>query len=79
MPFPLKKLRKILKSFGAWEDSSRGKGGHTAFLFEVGDHTELYPIPNKREILDCYVSGVRRKFKLTKADGISDEDFFGRG
>jgi hypothetical protein len=34
---------------------------------------------NEDEILDCYVAGCRKKFKLTKKDGITDSEFFGRG
>jgi len=78
VPYPLKKLRKILKSYNAWEDSTRGKGGHTAFIREVDGVGELYPIPNSREVENCYVKGVRRKFKLTKDDHVSDEEFFSR-
>jgi hypothetical protein len=32
MPLPMKKLRRALKAYGAWEEPERGKGGHTAFL-----------------------------------------------
>jgi len=78
VPYPLKKLRKILKSYDAWEEPARGKGGHTAFLCEVEGNVELYPIPKSREVENCYVKGVRRKFKLTEDDGISDQEFFNR-
>ena len=79
MPFPLKKLRRILKSYDAWEDSSRGKGSHTMFFRRVDGSLYSYPIPTHRpEINDSYVRGVRKRFKLTPADGVSDEVFFGR-
>jgi hypothetical protein len=78
MPLSMKKLRRALAAFGAWEESHRGKGGHTAFLCNVEGKTQLYPIPNKREVADCYVRGVRRKFKLTADDGISDEEFLAK-
>lgn len=31
----LRDLRKILRSFGVQEDSSRGKGGHTLFWIQL--------------------------------------------
>lgn len=76
MPLSMKKLRRALKAYGAWEEPERGKGGHTAFLRVVDGKTQLYPIPNKREVEDCYVRGVRRKFALTPEKGVSDEVFF---
>ena len=76
MPLPFKKLCKILKAYDAWEDPSRGKGGHTAFLREVDGRTQLFPMPKKKEVLDSYVKALRRKFKLTPKDGVSDEEFF---
>lgn len=79
MPISFKKLGKILRAYDAWEDSSRGKGGHTAFLREVEGTIELFPLPKKKEVLDSYVRALRRKFKLTPQDGVSDEEFFGNG
>jgi hypothetical protein len=48
------------------------------FFRQLEDAVFSYPIPNQREINDCYVKGVRKKFKLTEKDGTTDEDFFGR-
>lgn len=39
----------------------------------------MYPLPNKREVADSYVKGVRRKFHLTPEDGVSDAEFIDRG
>jgi hypothetical protein len=79
VPLPLRKLRRILKSFDAWEDASRGKGSHTMFFRDVGGAVYSYPIPtHKRDVNDCYVRGVRKRFKLTSADGVSDVEFFSR-
>ncbi len=79
MPLPLKKLRKILLSFGAWEDISRGKGSHTMFFIKRDDGQFSYPIPtHDKDVLDSYVRGVRKRFKLRPEDGVTDEDFFGR-
>jgi hypothetical protein len=71
-------LRKILRSFGVQEDSSRGKGGHTLFWIQFPDGLFTYPMPGRSDVLPCYVKGARKKFRLTPEDGISDEEFFGR-
>ena len=74
----LKRLRRILKRYGAWEDPSRGKGSHTMFFRKLASGTVSYPIPtHKPEIAKVYVRGVRRKFELTPEHGVSDEDFYG--
>lgn len=79
MPYPLKKLRRILVSYGAWEEPNRGRGSHTMFKRNIGGGVFSYTFPTKRaEVNDCYVKGVRKKFKLTEADGVSDSDFFSR-
>lgn len=76
----LLQLRRILASFGVSEDTSRGKGSHTLFYKHIDGGVQSYPVPKHgKEVQNCYVSGARKKFKLTKADGISDEDFFGQG
>jgi hypothetical protein len=75
----LKQLRRILRSYGVSEDSSRGKGGHTMFWKQFPGGTFTYPVPNKADVRPCYVSGCRRRFKLMPVDGVSDADFFGRG
>jgi hypothetical protein len=74
----LRELRKILRSFGVEEDKSRGKGDHTLFYKQFPDGRFSYPIPDKTDVLPCYVSGARRKYRLTREDGITDDDFFGR-
>lgn len=79
MPFQLRKLRRILTSFEAWEDTSRGRGSHTMFFRKIDGVVFSYPVPtHKPELNDCYVRGVRKKLKLTPKDGVSDSDFFGR-
>jgi hypothetical protein len=79
VPYSLRKLRRILAHYGCWEDTARGKGSHTMFLRKMDKGVFSYPIPKQKkedEILDCYVSGVRKKFKLAKKDGVSDEEFY---
>ncbi len=39
-----------------------------------------YPIPYRSghdDVERCYVNGARRAFRLTRQDGITDEDFYG--
>ena len=79
MPYTLRKLRRILAHYNCWEETARGKGSHTLFMREIDGSVFSYPIPKQKkedEILDCYVSGVRKKFKLSKKDGVSDNEFF---
>ena len=75
----LKELRKILRCFGVAEDSSRGKGSHTVFSRTFDDGTFSYPIPDRKDVLPCYVKGVRKKLRLLPEHGVTDEEFFGKG
>jgi len=75
---PLKKLRRIARRFGVEEDVSGGKGSHTKFFQTIDGRKFTYPIPtSSKEIEQCYVAGFRRRFQLTPADGVSDEEFYG--
>ena len=73
----LNELRRILGSFGVHETSG-GKHG-VKFWKQFPDGKFSYPVPcHGKEVLDCYVRGSRKKFRLTPSDGISDKDFYGR-
>jgi hypothetical protein len=74
----LKELRRILRKFpGITEDPSGGKGSHTLFERNIGNDTFTYPIPTTgSDVLICYVRGIRKKFKLRRADGVSDKQFY---
>jgi hypothetical protein len=74
----LRNLKRILRSFGVNEARSRGKGDHILFWKDFADGRFSYPIPDKPDVLPCYVKGARKKFRLLPADGISDEEFFRR-
>lgn len=74
----LRDLRRILRSFDCWEETSRGKGGHTMFFRMIDGRKFSYPIPGRDDVLACYVRGARRKFRLTAEDGVSDADFYSR-
>jgi predicted RNA binding protein YcfA (HicA-like mRNA interferase family) len=44
-PLKLHDLRRILRSFGVEEDTSRGKGSHTMFYKQFPDGLRHYPVP----------------------------------
>lgn len=73
----LQKLRKRLAAFGVTENKARGKGSHTLFEKVTDEGYRSFPVPTTRkDVLDCYVKAIRRKFKLMPEDGMSDEEFF---
>jgi len=73
----LRDLRSILSRYGVVADDSRGKGSHTMYIREVDGKTYSYPIPNDKDVLPCYVKGVRKKLRLLPENGVTDEEFFG--
>ena len=74
----LRKLRQRLAAFGVSEDPARGKGSHTVFMKTFENGTFTYTVPTTRkDVLDCYVKGCRRRFKLMPEVGVSDGQFFG--
>ena len=56
--------------------SSRGKGSHTMFFREIGGSVFSVPIPTGRDVLPSYIRQVRRRFRLSKADGVTDDEFY---
>jgi len=75
----LKELRRILASFGVGENKKRGKGGHTLFYKDFPEGRFTFPVPvHGKDVLDCYVDGCRKKFRLRPDDEVTDEDFYGR-
>jgi hypothetical protein len=76
-PLKLHELRRLLAAYGVAENPSKGKGSHTTFFLG----TSSYPVPtNRSDVARQYVSGCRRRFSLTPADGVSDYDFYeGKG
>jgi hypothetical protein len=68
-------LCNALRRYGVWEEEGKR---HKKFLRNIDGCVFTYPIPRHgNEVKQCYVAGVRKKFKLTKSDGISDEEFYG--
>ncbi len=77
-PPELHDLKRILRSFAVDCTESRGKGGHVLFSKQFPDGYFSYPVPNRKDVLPCYVKGARTKFRLLPDDGVSDDDFHGR-
>jgi hypothetical protein len=76
------RARAILKTFGIVEDTTkRGKGSERMFAGIVDG--KITRLPTK-----CHNEGdqkpvgviksIRRHFKLTEADGVTDKEFYGR-
>ena len=76
-----RRLRRILKAFGIEEDKSRGKGSERMFVGVVEGKIVRYPTK-------CHGDGdikpkgvlraIRRTFRLTEEDGVTDRSFYGR-
>jgi len=77
-PIKLRDLRRILARYGCWEDASLGKGSHTTFLRTIDGVVWKYPVPTHgRDMIGIgYVKLIRKRFRLTRADGIADGDFY---
>ena len=78
-PLKYRRLLKCLKRFGAYEDTKRGKGSERMLCRTVDGRLERYPIrchSENEEKPKAVVRAVRRRFRLTKEDGIPDGDFY---
>jgi hypothetical protein len=74
-PLKLHDLCRILRRYGVWEEEGKK---HKQLLRNVSGRVQSFPVPRHgNEVKQCYVTGVRKRLKLTNADGISDEDFYG--
>lgn len=73
----LRQLRRAVRRYGGWEDSSRGKGSHTMFFRIRNGQEYSYPIPtHDKQVRKHYVKGLRERLGLAATDGIADEDFY---
>ena len=82
--FPLKyrRLRAILKTYGIQEESlKRGKGSERMFVGVVNGRITRLPTKCHNEGDDkprAVIRSIRRHFRLTEADGVTDEEFYAR-
>jgi len=80
-PLRYRDLRAILKTFGIAEHKARGKGSERLFVGVVNGQIHRYPTK-------CHgegdtkpvpvINAIRRKFKITESDGVTDDNFYGR-
>jgi ribosomal protein L19E len=74
-------LLRRLKLFGVTEDKSRGKGSERLLSRIVGGRkytttTKCHSESDQKPV--AVIRALRRRLKLTKEDGVSDEDFYGK-
>lgn len=80
-PLKYRVLRKILATFGVHEEQGRGKGSERMLVGIVDGRVVRYPTKCHHEGDEKQIpviNAIRRHFKLTAADGVSDQDFYGR-
>jgi len=76
-PLKLHRLRQILRRYQVVEDVTRGKGSHTLFIRMLPEGKVSYPIPtSKEDVYSVYIRALRKRFKLTELDGVTDYDFY---
>ncbi|MHC5541211.1 type II toxin-antitoxin system HicA family toxin [Singulisphaera rosea] len=72
-------LKSILNRYGVGWSEQRGTGSHILFSKEMDGGIFTYPIPTHgKDVLACYLRGVRKKFKLRAEDGVADKDFYSK-
>jgi hypothetical protein len=78
-PLKYRDLIRILRRFGVHEETFRGKGSERMLVGMVDGRTERYPTKchNEGDVKpQGVIKAIRRRFKLTKQDGISDGEFY---
>ncbi len=74
-----RKLLKILRRFGINEVKARGKGSHRMLFGVVDGGLVKHPIKchnDGEEKPKAVIASIRRVFKLTPKDGVTDNDFY---
>lgn len=75
-----RELRKRLEVFGVTESTKRGKGSER-LLTRIVDGRVLSTTTKCHSESDqkpkAVIKAIRRRLKLTTADGVSDEEFYG--
>lgn len=81
-PLKYRDLRKRLKEYGINEENpKRGKGSERMFVGVVDGRVVKYPTKCHSEGDEKpvpVINAIRRLFRLSEADGISDEAFYGK-
>ena len=74
-PLKLRDLSKIVRRYGVWEEQGKK---HLKFLRNIEGSVFSYPVPRHgTDVKQCYVAGLRKHLRLTAADGVSDNEFYG--
>lgn len=78
-PLKYRILLKNLRRFGITEDKARGKGSHRMLFGVVDGGLVKHPIKchnDGEEKPKAVIASIRRVFKLTTKDGVTDNDFY---
>jgi hypothetical protein len=73
------KWRDLLRIAAKWRISvspPAGGGSHYKFSRQLADGVYTYPIPHRDVVGKPYLRGLRKQFRLTTDDGISDHEFY---
>jgi predicted RNA binding protein YcfA (HicA-like mRNA interferase family) len=73
-------VRSCVARFGVGEDPARGKGSHRMLVRVVQGREVRYPVPchnENHELSRQIIKAIRRAFRLTVDDGVSDAEFYG--
>lgn len=75
------RLKRILVSYGLVVDKAGAKGSEVKISDPLRTHKRMRIGKHGRnpEIAKQVIGNIRRKFQLTAEDGVSDQDFYGRG
>jgi hypothetical protein len=80
-PLKYRDLRRRLKKYGIQESKARGKGSERLFVGYVGGRLVTYPTKCHNEGDEKptpVIEAIRRAFRLTEENGITDDEFYGR-
>ncbi|MCH8314829.1 MAG: hypothetical protein IIA64_02545 [Planctomycetes bacterium] len=78
-PLKYRKLLKTLRRYGINEVKARGKGSHRMLVGVVDGGLVKHPIKchnDGEEKPKAVVASIRRVFKLTADNGVTDRDFY---
>ena len=81
-PVKYRELLKLVSKFGVYEDKQRAKGSERLWVKVNPDGTKLsIPVTchgENYEIGVGLIRTIRRRFKLTEKDGVSDKTFYSK-
>ena len=80
-PLTYRNLFRILRTYGVFEESNRGKGSERMLMRIVDGHPLRIPTRCHNEGDEKprdVIRSIRRRLKLTEADGVTDREFYSR-